>query len=511
MKNKKLIILVAILVLISSLPTLIGIFNSNTSLVYGGLVFNPIDGYSYLAKMQIGKSGDWLFTLPYTYEPGDGRWLFTFYVSLGHLFHLVGFALPVGFNVARILSYTLLIFLLAKLVERVFPSESGLKTRSTFVLAAGGGLGWLLLPTGNFGADFWVAEAFPFLSGLANPHFPLGLCLTVTAILLTTGSTHFTNMMSLFLNGLILSFLSPFGFVIAAMILGLSWFWEKIEKQSKSIWPVLSFIFSGIPYCAYQFWAVNSTLQLAAWTAQNLTPSPQIWDTFLTFSPWLILILLGWKTIFQARSNSIVRSLIVWLVVGLFLSITPFSLQRRFFFGLSIPVTCLGMFALPAVADKLRVSLKRISTVCTMLVLPTPIFLVIMVVSAIAVHNPLYYFHTDELEALQWLSRKEDGRSLVLAGDQLGTMIPVVSRLRVVYGHPFETIQADKEKQELLNFFAGINDATREKEYLESRKVEWIFYGEREKAIGQPVILQGKEPVYRFEDVDIFSVSELLP
>lgn len=99
----------------------------------------------------------------------------------------------------------------------------------------------------------------------------------------------------------------------------------------------------------------------------------------------------------------------------------------------------------------------------------------------------------------------------MLAGDQTGTLIPAVSRLRVIYGHPFETLQSDAEKQSLIDFYSGISGLAGEKEYLESRRVNWVLYGEREKAIGQPVIFQKNDPAAKFGDVDIYSVAEILP
>jgi len=47
-----------------------------------------------------------------------------------------------------------------------------------FALAAlGSGMGWLASFLGVFTADLWVAEAYPFLSAYANPHFPLALAI----------------------------------------------------------------------------------------------------------------------------------------------------------------------------------------------------------------------------------------------------------------------------------------------------------------------------------------------
>ena len=43
--------------------------------VFGGLLFNPIDGNTYLAKAYQGFEGDWRFRLPYTAEPGGGAYI----------------------------------------------------------------------------------------------------------------------------------------------------------------------------------------------------------------------------------------------------------------------------------------------------------------------------------------------------------------------------------------------------------------------------------------------------
>ena len=78
-------------------------------------------------------------------------------------------------------------------------------------------------------------------------------------------------------------------------ILFMGWLWERKDGFTASLIPVLIFIAAGLPYSIYQYWAVGSTPQLAAWTAQNQTPSPAIWDVVLSFSPWIILVMAGWR------------------------------------------------------------------------------------------------------------------------------------------------------------------------------------------------------------------------
>lgn len=488
-----------------------GFLFTNPEQIYTGVVFNPIDGYTYLAKMQIGWSGDWLFTLPFTAKAGDGRLLYPFYITAGHILNLLHISIPIGFNLLRLMGYGFLLFMLQRLTSAIFSVGNRLKSSVFFLMAVGGGLGWLLLPFGKFGADFWVAEAFPFLSGLANAHFPLAIGLFLVIIVDRQNQNTAWRLILLSFCGLLLSVLSPFGYIVAAGVMGGSWLWEKLKKMSASLLPVLTVILSGAPYSIYQYWAVNSTPQLAAWTAQNQTPSPQVWDVILSFSPWLLLIVFCWRELIRSAEAPVVRRLIVWFLLGLILTIIPFNLQRRFMFGLSVPVTCLGMLALPYAAEKLRYSMQKMNTACLILVLPTPILLLVMTCSAIAARSPLYFIQRDEMDAIQWLSGQENGRALVLASDQTGSLLPAFSRLRVLYGHPFETIDADKEKDAVDSFYSGTMSLEESRTYLISNDVDWILYGPREKAAGLPVILNGKQPHRQMDSVGLFYVKELIP
>ena len=52
--------------------------------------------------------------------------------------------------------------------------------------------------------------------------------------------------------------------------------------------------------------------------------------------------------------------------------------------------------------------------------------------------------------------RPTPGRSLVAAPTSLGLWVPARSNARVIYGHPFETINADVQKAQLEAFYAGL-------------------------------------------------------
>ena len=55
----------AAVVLMATLPYLVAWSTTPDDLFYVGLLTNPEDGHSYLAKMRQGIRGQWLFYLPY--------------------------------------------------------------------------------------------------------------------------------------------------------------------------------------------------------------------------------------------------------------------------------------------------------------------------------------------------------------------------------------------------------------------------------------------------------------
>ena len=75
---------------LASLPYLAGALLVGPDRVFSGLQVNPLDGVSYLAKMQIGLHGDWLFSLRFTAESSTGVLLFTYVVALGQLARVLG-------------------------------------------------------------------------------------------------------------------------------------------------------------------------------------------------------------------------------------------------------------------------------------------------------------------------------------------------------------------------------------------------------------------------------------
>jgi hypothetical protein len=95
--------------------------------------------------------------------------------------------------------------------------------------------------------------------------------------------------------------------------------------------------------------------------------------------------------------------------------------------------------------------------------------------SAILNKNPLIFLTKPEYEAVQWLKLNSKSGALILADSRMGMFLPGLTNSRVIYGHPFETINAIEKKQTVQDFFNCQYDLDKGSNYLSDNGVNYIF------------------------------------
>jgi hypothetical protein len=136
--------------------------------VFTGILINPIDGNSYLAKMAEGWRGDWLFTLPYTTDPGPGALIFTYYLFLGHLARWTGASLDLVYHAARAAGGLALMPTAYAFVARFFEGRWRMAAWLLFVLGPGWA-GWACC-SANLRLTCGWPRLIPFLAVFSNAH-----------------------------------------------------------------------------------------------------------------------------------------------------------------------------------------------------------------------------------------------------------------------------------------------------------------------------------------------------
>lgn len=497
---------VAVLIIVF-FPYLLGWATQGNS-IFSGLLFNPQDGFSYLAKMRQGWNGSWKFTLPYTASPGEPVPLFLFYLFLGHVAKVLHLSLPLVYGLTRFLSSAFLLYMLGDFLDRNFGKKFQESNMLFWLMAIGGGMGWLVvLINGFLTGDFWVAEAYPFLSMFSTPHFSLGLALILLGDKLATLPLRFANGLLQSLLSVLLALIQPFGVVILGLWIGVRFLVSVLYQKDWRIGARLLQILPGLLILFWQFWIISSHPVLRLWNIQNVTEALPIWDFILSLSPMIFLALVGgWKA-FQKKDFQFM-TLTGWIAGAILLTYIPFNLQRRFMTGLYIPVAVLGGYALSewlAYKTALRKWLWRGLLITSIL---TPFLVIVSSTGAALQKDPVLYMDLDEFHAIKWMNHNLPEQSVVLASPQMGLILPAWTGLRVVYGHPFETVNASRSKTLVERFFLGKMSLEERTAFFRQYEIAYVFVGPREELISQNEILFEGDLVYQVGKVRIFRIEK---
>jgi hypothetical protein len=504
MKNKQSIVILTLFLVTITLPVVWGWVFSN-GLVFGGFVANPIDGQTYLAKMNEGFNGDWLFHLSFSPHAGDGQPLFLLYILLGHLSKLFNIPLIFVFHAARVLSALFLVYTLWILVNKCVSHSDVIQ--SWGLLLFGAGMGWVLLIFGSgVPIDFFVAEMYPFLASFTNPHFPLGLGILLWLFI---GSYEFHprwGFAFLFIGGILLSIILPFCIVLYACVYGIWFIWSWLKKENIHWIPILAVLSGGGLLLLYQYYVIRTDPVLSLWDSQNITPAPDILNLMMGMCPLILVVVLGYRGLIKESTNPYIRMLMVWLVVGILITYIPFNLQRRFLTGLYIPLGILAIIALKNFQIK-KSSKTIIFRVVLSFVIISNLLLILMEIAALNRKESLLFLKQPEYNGLMWMRGHEDRHLVILASPELSLFIPGISGNQVVYGHPFETLNAESQKADVEKFYQGNMGVNEQAKFLTENQVKFVVYGPRERALGNIEIKPNWDPVYVENDFLVYEIQ----
>lgn len=498
MSDRRIVWIVLIILAIITLPYIAGFIFAGKEWTFGGFLLNPLDGNSYLAKMQEGVQGSWSFTLPYTAQPGEGTYLFLLYLFLGQTARLSNLPPIFIFHIARLIGFLFLYFALYRFIQAYYENDCE-KTWLTFLLAAlGSGVGWILLPFNIKTSDLWVAEAYPFLSSFQNPHFPAGLGLMVwIAYLFYRGKSRITWLWILFC-GLMLAVILPFGAVVIGVAILCEQVWAFLRKDTLHPTRIGALILGTLPWVAYQYLTVRSDPQLSNWNLQNLTPSPPFWDFLVSFSPAVFLALAAIFIPKDRIKSDLFYFLVSWLIAGVLIIYLPIGIQRRFLAGYFIPVSILAsgiLFIL--MTRKTRIIAFSALLASTSITL---VFILLAGISSIYTHNPIIYLNNSESQVMRWINTNTRPGEVILADSRMGLFIPSWTFARVIYGHPFETIDAQRNRGVVESFFGCDLTEPQTKELLTANQVRYIFTSDSDVIGCYPSLFFPERIVFQSDD-----------
>jgi hypothetical protein len=226
----------------------------------------------------------------------------------------------------------------------------------------------------------------------------------------------------------------------------------------------------------YTIVALTTNPAMAAWTAQNQTASPAPWIYALSYG-LILLLAFGGIVIALRRRESTDLFLLSWVLSVLILLYAPLGLQRRFITGLHVPLSLLAAFGL----EKLiwpRVPRHRQATITALIIgltALTNVFVPLVTVTGVAQGRHPLVMDREMTSASTWLQGNTNWTDTVLAPPELGQFVAALAGNRVVYGHPFETIEAESKEAEADRFFGPDATTTERRSLLKRYGVRYVL------------------------------------
>ncbi len=171
--------------------------------------------------------------------------------------------------------------------------------------------------------------------------------------------------------------------------------------------------------------------------------------------------------------------------------------------GMWIPLAALAAPKIEAWVFRPAAPLGRALIAGVPLVLTNLIFLAVIFSSGLG-HNPALFLTRDEAAAVDWLNSNARG-SVVLAPPELGLWLPGMAGVRVVYGHPMETPNAEQSRAAVEAFFQPGSPDGKIK-FIQDQAVHWILCTQETPACDFSAS-EGWEAIFVSGDVRVFAVQ----
>jgi hypothetical protein len=152
---------------------------------------------------------------------------------------------------------------------------------------------------------------------------------------------------------------------------------------------------------------------------------------------------------------------------------------------------------------------RGLITLLIVLLMPTYIIMFAWHVGTLVTRWPTLYQSANLTATTDWLPENASYADGVLAAYNTSTIIPARAPVRVMLGHPSETVYVDLRKDEVKQFFdPAMSDSWRHT-LMFALNLNYVWYGPEERALGayDPAKSLFLQPVFSAGDVQLYKVK----
>ena len=353
-KNKLLIILVIVFLLLNNLPYLAGIYRSATDsqITYNGSpLVNEGDYFVYLSYIEQGQDNIFIRNL-YDYQAEEATLFTPLWFTVGQVAKVTSNV--ISYHIFRIIFSLFFIAVLWWWLKKIFDTYKKQLLALAMVLFANG-LGVLFLSfwpnTDISPINLWVSEANTFLNLYQGPLFSLSQALILLVFALFIKSIQESKSGLIPLYGLLAVFLfisHPYELVIVNLLLtawaGLE-YWQTKNKEiiRHLLYLYLASLLAGL----YYIWLFQDP-SMEKYKEQNIVSSGHILEYLFGFGLVTVLSLVGVYFSFKNKllENTYLKFIVLWGLAGWLMVYLPFNFNRRLANGWHIPLAILSTLGL---------------------------------------------------------------------------------------------------------------------------------------------------------------------
>jgi hypothetical protein len=488
--DRKAVLLFAVMVVIvTSVPYILGYATQNADWSFTGFVVGVEDGNSYLAKMLSGASGHWLFRSPHSAETQQGVVAYLPYLLLGKL------SAPPGQHDQLVALYQLfraagviLVVLASYDFIALFISDEKLRMWALGLISLGGGCGWILVLLqqkdflGSLPLEFISPESFGFLGILGFPHLAVARALLLWGLVLylTRSSGWFTGLL-----WLLMGFFQPMVLAVGWAVLGshlLVTFIPAVINKRLGLEVVKSglrdllrksfkVVLVSCPIFIYTAYSFITDPYLSALSSQLIMPSPAFGHYLIAYGLFLPTAIYGIWLAYGSAADRI-SLLAGWLLILPLLIYAPVAPQRRLAEGIWVVIIIAVLFFFES-----KGGIKLPGIVYLSLAFPSSMLLIAGAVMTSLTPSTPQFRPAGEVTAFSFVSERVPTDAVVLSAYETGNNLPAWAPVHVVLGHGPETVRREQLDEELEFFFSNRTSPDGKLQILQGWNVGYLFWG----------------------------------
>lgn len=438
---------IAFIVLLASLPY-VGNYAATPEGFHYTWVIPPYhqDSLAYMAWSEQAARGSLLFKIKYTALPHEAFLFHPLFLVSGWLKALLSWDMGIIHWMMKGLG--IVFFWLVYFTYTDYLKLSPLQSIAAAILVGtSSGFGWFYLRFFGLGEnslnhpiDLWMPDANTFWSLLWNPLFAYSLTVLLLSLYLLDRATAERHGRSMWLAGLAAGFLTlihpyhvPLLFTLAACM-------TLLRLQGEAPGMLARYYGAALPFVAVVWLIAKLHPLVSQHSISGEMSSPTLWSEALGFGFPLVLFLVG---VVGGRGDFVKRYLlpVSWIVLSVVFSQLPFWFQRKFLFGVHVPLcilagVSLGTFVAQVASRWRKTALFAALLAAAPVTLSTQLFHLALQREIVRDNHEVAYYISDNLrEAMKSLERESRSEDLVFAAVSTSTLLPAYSGNTVLWGH----------------------------------------------------------------------------